>query len=55
MLHLPFLIHVSDNEMYTCKDFCLFDNFSHPTISVIGIQGSDLKNTSHGKRKECYI
>ena len=31
MLHLAIFIHVKDNEMYTCKQICLFDNFSHST------------------------
>ena len=49
------VIHVSDNEMYTCKEICLLTVFHIQPISLVGIQVSDLMNTSHGRRNECYI
>ena len=37
------------------KKFVYLTIFHFQPISLIGIQVSDLRNTGHGRRNECYI
>ena len=41
--------------MHTSKEICLSDSFHIQPISLMGIVVSDLLNTGHGRRNECYI